>query len=96
MHRRSLVEQLREPVLRRASAGEGTDVTGTAVAERALDRIVARDAKEAKPGKPQDTVSATTGVSVEQATKDSVRAIMLIRSYRMRGHFHASRSMTAS
>ncbi|MGT2487812.1 2-oxoglutarate dehydrogenase E1 component [Methylobacterium oryzae CBMB20] len=53
------------------------------------DRIVARDAKEAKPGKPQDSVTATTGVSVEQATKDSVRAIMLIRSYRMRGHLHA-------
>ncbi len=56
------------------------------------DRIVARDgkdAKDAKPGKPQDSVTATTGVSVEQATKDSVRAIMLIRSYRMRGHLHA-------
>ncbi|GJD95750.1 2-oxoglutarate dehydrogenase E1 component [Methylobacterium iners] len=32
---------------------------------------------------------AATGVSVEQATKDSVRAIMLIRAYRMRGHLHA-------
>ena len=29
------------------------------------------------------------GISVEQATKDSVRAIMLIRAYRMRGHLHA-------
>jgi 2-oxoglutarate dehydrogenase E1 component len=26
---------------------------------------------------------------VQQATRDSVRAIMLIRAYRMRGHFHA-------
>ncbi|MGV7031768.1 2-oxoglutarate dehydrogenase E1 component [Methylobacterium symbioticum] len=52
------------------------------------DKILARDAK---PGKPVDgaAVVAKTGVSVEQATKDSVRAIMLIRSYRMRGHLHA-------
>ncbi|GJE17638.1 2-oxoglutarate dehydrogenase E1 component [Methylobacterium marchantiae] len=34
-------------------------------------------------------VAAASGVSVEQATKDSVRAIMLIRAYRMRGHLHA-------
>ena len=57
--------------------------------EKAIgEKIVAR---EAKPGKPVDvpSVASTTGVSVEQATKDSVRAIMLIRSYRMRGHLHA-------
>ncbi|MBN9042111.1 MAG: 2-oxoglutarate dehydrogenase E1 component [Rhizobiales bacterium 62-47] len=29
------------------------------------------------------------GVDVHQATRDSVRALMLIRAYRMRGHFHA-------
>src|SRR5436305_6255943 len=28
-------------------------------------------------------------VDVHQATRDSVRALMLIRAYRMRGHFHA-------
>jgi len=28
-------------------------------------------------------------VEVHQATRDSVRALMLIRAYRMRGHFHA-------
>ncbi len=52
------------------------------------DKILAKDAR---PGKPADgaAVVAKTGVSVEQATKDSVRAIMLIRSYRMRGHLHA-------
>ncbi len=63
--------------------------------EKAIgDKIVAKEKKgEALPGKPVDAVPggvlATTGVSVEQATKDSVRAIMLIRSYRMRGHLHA-------
>ncbi|WP_375408887.1 2-oxoglutarate dehydrogenase E1 component [uncultured Methylobacterium sp.] len=42
-------------------------------------------------GKPLNgTAAAAAGtVSVEQATKDSVRAIMLIRAYRMRGHLHA-------
>jgi 2-oxoglutarate dehydrogenase E1 component len=49
---------------------------------------------KAQPGKPGDSakgaaIVAATGVSVEQATKDSVRAIMLIRAYRMRGHLHA-------
>ncbi len=33
--------------------------------------------------------SALAGVDVNQATRDSVRALMLIRAYRMRGHFHA-------
>lgn len=67
-----------------------------AALEKAIgDKIVAKDKKgDALPGKPVDGaapggVLATTGVSVEQATKDSVRAIMLIRSYRMRGHLHA-------
>src|ERR1700760_3167881 len=32
---------------------------------------------------------ATSG-DVHQATRDSVRALMLIRAYRMRGHFHAN------
>ena len=30
-----------------------------------------------------------SAADVQQATRDSVRAIMLIRAYRMRGHFHA-------
>ncbi|WP_315836728.1 2-oxoglutarate dehydrogenase E1 component [Bradyrhizobium prioriisuperbiae] len=33
------------------------------------------------------TLSAT---DVQQATRDSIRALMLIRAYRMRGHFHAN------
>ncbi len=55
------------------------------------DKIVAKAGKDPRPGKPVDGPAAatTSGVSVEQATKDSVRAIMLIRSYRMRGHLHA-------
>ncbi|TAK46889.1 MAG: 2-oxoglutarate dehydrogenase E1 component [Xanthobacteraceae bacterium] len=31
-----------------------------------------------------------TGADIQRATRDSVRALMLIRAYRMRGHFHAN------
>ncbi len=39
--------------------------------------------------KTQARGSELTAADVHQATRDSVRALMLIRSYRMRGHFHA-------
>jgi 2-oxoglutarate dehydrogenase E1 component len=39
--------------------------------------------------KAQAKDTALAGVDVNQATRDSVRALMLIRAYRMRGHFHA-------
>src|SRR5258708_1544405 len=35
-------------------------------------------------------VGELTAADVHQATRDSVRALMLIRAYRMRGHFHAT------
>ncbi|MES2028759.1 MAG: 2-oxoglutarate dehydrogenase E1 component, partial [Pseudomonadota bacterium] len=41
-------------------------------------------AKAQKPG-----AEASTG-DINQATRDSVRALMLIRAFRMRGHFHAN------
>ncbi|MET0438370.1 MAG: thiamine pyrophosphate-dependent enzyme, partial [Devosia sp.] len=40
--------------------------------------------KAAAEGKP-----APTSADVLQATRDSIRAIMMIRAYRMRGHLHA-------
>src|SRR5215217_3973479 len=33
--------------------------------------------------------AAPSSAEINQATRDSVRALMLIRAYRMRGHFHA-------
>jgi 2-oxoglutarate dehydrogenase E1 component len=39
--------------------------------------------------KAQAKGAEISGADVTQATRDSVRAIMLIRAYRMRGHFHA-------
>src|SRR3982074_1238927 len=39
--------------------------------------------------KAQAKGSEVTAADIHQATRDSVRALMLIRAYRMRGHFHA-------
>src|SRR5579862_4571823 len=39
--------------------------------------------------KAQAAGSEITSADVHQATRDSVRALMLVRAYRMRGHFHA-------
>ena len=40
--------------------------------------------------RPQPTAPCSTDADVLQATRDSVRAIMMIRAYRMRGHLHAN------
>ena len=40
-------------------------------------------------GKAKAAGAAISASDVQQATRDSVRAIMLIRAYRMRGHLHA-------
>ena len=39
--------------------------------------------------KAQAKGAEIAAADVHQATRDSVRALMLIRAYRMRGHFHA-------
>src|SRR6202049_5081613 len=39
--------------------------------------------------KAQAKGTELTAADIHQATRDSVRALMLIRAYRMRGHFHA-------
>src|SRR4051812_9140934 len=40
-------------------------------------------------GKAQAKGVEISDASVQQATRDSIRALMLIRAYRARGHFHA-------
>lgn len=52
-----------------------------AVVEKAVSKKI--EAKAAAEGKPASTSD------VLQSTRDSVRAIMMIRAYRMRGHLHA-------
>jgi 2-oxoglutarate dehydrogenase E1 component len=46
-------------------------------------------AKAQAKGPAQAKGAEVTAADVHQATRDSVRALMLIRAYRMRGHFHA-------
>src|SRR4249919_182907 len=40
-------------------------------------------------GKAQAKGVEISAADVQQATRDSIRALMLIRAYRIRGHFHA-------
>src|SRR3954462_5870548 len=40
-------------------------------------------------GKAQDAGVEFSAADVQQATRDSIHALMLIRAYRIRGHFHA-------
>src|SRR6516164_8225981 len=40
--------------------------------------------------KAQVTGGEVSATQVQQATRDSIRALMLIRAYRMRGHLHAN------
>ncbi|MBY0256884.1 2-oxoglutarate dehydrogenase E1 component [Methylobacterium sp.] len=60
-----------------------------ATVEKAIgEKIRAKSDTATAPAKGV-VIASAPGISVEQATKDSVRAIMLIRAYRMRGHLHA-------
>jgi 2-oxoglutarate dehydrogenase E1 component len=47
-------------------------------------------AKAGETAKAAGKSAAAVAADVTQATRDSVRALMLIRAYRMRGHFHAN------
>src|SRR5207237_7371209 len=53
-----------------------------------------QEAGKAIGGKLQEQAQArgvdVTAAEVERATRDSIRALMLIRAYRARGHFHAN------
>ncbi|MGA7806808.1 2-oxoglutarate dehydrogenase E1 component [Bradyrhizobium sp.] len=49
---------------------------GAKIAAKAQEKALAKGAE-------------VTAAELHQATRDSVRALMLIRAYRMRGHFHA-------
>ncbi|KQT19959.1 2-oxoglutarate dehydrogenase subunit E1 [Methylobacterium sp. Leaf399] len=63
-----------------------------ATVEKAIgDKIRAKsDTAKVEPKAANGAAApAASAASIEQATKDSVRAIMLIRAYRMRGHLHA-------
>jgi 2-oxoglutarate dehydrogenase E1 component len=50
----------------------------------------AKDAKGKKDGKDTKAVASVSNATIEQATRDTARALMLIRSYRVRGHLMSS------
>jgi 2-oxoglutarate dehydrogenase E1 component len=57
--------------------------------EKAVGAKIAAKAQFQAQAKGQARAPEVTPADVHQATRDSVRALMLIRAYRMRGHFHA-------
>ncbi len=68
------------------------DFKGTAGARRDLQVIGAVDPDAAPAKKPDGKAAKTAAASpaeIRQAQLDSIRALMLIRSYRVRGHLHA-------
>jgi 2-oxoglutarate dehydrogenase E1 component len=52
---------------------------------RAIDQAIGNKVQ----AKAQGAGVELTSAQVQQATRDSIRALMLIRAYRARGHFHA-------
>src|SRR6187399_1042698 len=56
--------------------------------EKAVGAKLAAKA-QAQPKGHDSKGGELTAADIHQATRDSVRALMLIRAYRMRGHFHA-------
>src|SRR5262245_54228007 len=56
--------------------------------EKAIGGKIAAKAQEKAKAQGAEKADVTPA-ELHQATRDSVRALMLIRAYRMRGHFHA-------
>ncbi len=77
-------ERANWPVSPRDDLTSALDGNWAEVERKLGDKISAKEQAKAQ-AKGVDLASA----DVHQATRDSVRALMLIRAYRMRGHFHA-------
>src|SRR5438477_8933780 len=54
-----------------------------------VEKVVGAKLAAKAQAKGQARGAEVTAADLHQATRDSVRALMLIRAYRMRGHFHA-------
>jgi 2-oxoglutarate dehydrogenase E1 component len=72
------------------------DSDWSAIEKALADKLKAKGADKGGDkgaGKPAAAAAPATGISeadLVRATRDSVRALMLIRAYRMRGHLHAN------
>ena len=73
------------PVTSRDDLTSALDGNWAQVEKAMGDKIAAKAQAKAQAAGAEVTVA-----ELHQATRDSVRAIMLIRAYRMRGHFHAN------
>src|SRR3569833_1526359 len=78
-------ERANWPVLPRDDLTSALDGNWAEVEKKVGAKIAAK--AQAKGG---DKGIGITSAELLQATRDSVRALMLIRAYRMRGHFHAN------
>ncbi|MFO0345908.1 MAG: 2-oxoglutarate dehydrogenase E1 component [Labrys sp. (in: a-proteobacteria)] len=58
--------------------------------EKAVGEKIRVKAAEVSKAEAPSAAPAITEAAILQATRDSVRALMLIRAYRMRGHLHAN------
>ncbi|NDA46502.1 MAG: 2-oxoglutarate dehydrogenase E1 component [Alphaproteobacteria bacterium] len=69
------------PIVANGELVSALDTNWSGVEKKIADKIVA-------PAK--GAASQVSADDVQRATRDSVRALMMIRAYRMRGHFHAN------
>src|ERR1700750_2637715 len=81
-------ERANWPVSPRDDLTSALDGNWAEVEKKLGDKIASREQAKAQL-KGADKGVAPSAADVHQATRDSVRALMLIRAYRMRGHFHA-------
>ena len=87
--RRASAERQR-PVLANGRTGRRRAVTSWSRRSTATGaRSRRRSATRSRPRRRRKGVELASA-DVQQATRDSVRALMLIRAYRMRGHLHAN------
>jgi 2-oxoglutarate dehydrogenase E1 component len=76
------------PVTPRDDLTSALDGNWAQVEKVIAGKLAAKEAAK-EPGKAIGD-GIRNAIDVNQATRDSVRALMLIRAYRMRGHFHAN------
>ena len=80
----------RAPAARRGSGPNLQHANGELIAALTGDwSEVEKTVGDKIKGKAQAKGVEISAAEVQQATRDSIRALMLIRAYRIRGHFHA-------
>ena len=66
------------------------NVNGPSWSRKKQKKIIIKEEEKIDENKKDEDVSNLIPALIEQSTKDSVRAIMLVRAYRIRGHLIAS------